>query len=159
MRHDQRFVPVTATSLLIGIVLFATTIVLGQEKRVNVIRLEVDGQEVSSKFTVDLISEEKQGKVYKAKVDDAGFIVPPELVGKDIGMIFRFKKFAAMFFFIKASNFDHDWTVGVDTKPFADDLVKASDPPDAEVVYYIKLDRETRPTLTTVVGKPKITIK
>lgn len=48
------------------IVIFATIFLLGvasvfaQEKRVKVVRIEVDGQEVKTKFKVDIISGEKK---------------------------------------------------------------------------------------------------
>ena len=146
-------------AFLISIIILGASFGFGQEKRVKVLRLEVDGQEVKSDFHVDLISGEKNGKVYKAKTDKSGFVVPAELVGKDVGVILRFKKYTAIFFFVSAANFDHDWTVGVDTKPFADELVSASDPPDTEIIYYVKLDKDAKASLITTVGKPKITVK
>ncbi len=146
------------------IVIFATIFLLGvasvfaQEKRVKVVRIEVDGQEVKTKFKVDIISGEKKGKVYNAKIDGSSFIVPAEVVGKNVGVIFRFKNYAATFFFVSPPNFDNDWTVGVDTKPFAEENVASSDPPDTAIIYYVKLGTETKAALKTAVGTPKVTI-
>lgn len=96
-----------------------------QDKHVTITQIEVNGKAISSKFTVRIIDGEK---VTDAKIDETGFTLPAEAVGKTLGVIIEFKKHKLLFFFVTADKFDSSWIVGVETKkPFDPDLIGEAD--------------------------------
>jgi len=148
-------------TLLAVILLFGAFATDAQERRVGVLGLEVNGKPVKSKFKVQIILGDKVGHVLKAKTDETGFILPGEAVGKDVGVIFEFDKYRAMFFLVSATHFDEEWVVGVDTEPFDPEYLKDADPARTAVIYYVRFPKSGNPNnkLVTVLGKPTVTIK
>lgn len=152
MKHLVKFVVLFTVLFLSGFV--ATS----QEKRVNVVGLEVDGKLVKSKIKLRIILGDK---VLKAKTDESGFIVPAEAIGKDVGLILKFDKYQLTFFFVAAANFDDDWLVGVDTQPFDPIYLSDADSEKTAIIYYVKFPNanEKHRSLVTVVSKPTVTVK
>ncbi len=144
--------------VLILVFCFASVVVSAQPKKVKIIRLEVDGKPVAATFRVEIIDGDK-GKVIKAMTAEDGFILPAEVAGKNVGVIVKFKKYVASFFFVSPPRFDIEWIVGVDTPPFAPEYLEDADPTDLQVIYYIRTEGEPRPVLSTKMNKPKVTIK
>jgi hypothetical protein len=130
-----------------------------QTTHVKVNALEVDGKPVKASFKVRIVVGDK---VLDAKTDESGFFLPAAAVGKDVGVLFEFKKYLLTFFFVKAVYFDSDWVVGVDTKPFDPQYLGSSDPDDTASISYLRLanpDGSLRDEkIVTVAGKPKVTI-
>jgi hypothetical protein len=126
----------------------------GQDKKVRVLRLEVDGQTVDVRYTVTIVAGD--GKSYKAKTEKGGFIVPSEVIAKNVdtfvGVIFKFKKYTLSFSAVHVSNFDVDWqVVGLNRKP--------EDETDAQMTYYIQFAGEPERLITVVVKKPNLAIR
>jgi hypothetical protein len=144
--------------ILVLVICFAAGVAIAQDKKVKIIRLEVDGKPVEAAFKVDIIDGET-GKVLKAKTAGDGFILPAEVVGRTVGVLVKFKKYVATFFLVSPPRFEVDWIVGVDTPPFAREYLEDADPTDTEVIYYIRAEGEPRPIVSTKIKKPKVTIR
>lgn len=149
------------TLLTVG-ALCSATVVSAQEKRVNILRLEVDGKPVEADIKVQIITPDK--KVHEAKADKKGFFVPESVAarGSDefVGVIIKFKKHVLTFFTVHTSNFNVDWSVvGVDKEPFDTERLGKSDPSEVEIINYIEFADEPGRNLIVVKSKPKITVR
>lgn len=151
------------TAAFISVLLFFVPTTFGQDRRVNILRLEVDGKPVEADITVDIISADKG--IHRAKSDRNGFFVPESVVAKDskeiVGVIIKFKKHTLTFFAVHASNFNVDWSVvGLDKKPFDPELLGKSDPSEVASIHFIVFAGEPeRRMITTTISKPKITVR
>ena len=150
------------TAVLVSLVFAAALVANAQDKKVRIGRLEIDGRPVKARFTVDIITGDK--KVYKAKTDGEGFIVPAEVVAKFadtyVGVLITFKKYTLTFFAVHSSNFSVEWkVVGVDTEPFAPELLGETNSADVQAIYYVTFAGEPERNMVVTVNKPKVTIK
>lgn len=150
------------TAAFISVLLLFASTVFGQERRVNILRLEVDGKRVESDIAVDIVTPDKG--VHRAKSDRNGFFVPESIVSKDsketVGVIIRFKKHTLTFFAVHASNFNVDWSVvGLDKEPFDPDLLGDSDPSEVISIHYIVFSGEPERRMITTTHKPKVTVR
>lgn len=144
-------------AIFASLFLLAALAVYSQEKRVKVVGIEVNDKPITSKFKVKIIDG---NEVLDAITDENGFVLPAKIVGKNVGVIFEFKKHILMFFFVSAANFNEDWIVGVDTKPFNKEYIGGADPSKTALINYIRFPsgNESKPAVITVVGKPSVTV-
>ncbi|MCO6511550.1 MAG: hypothetical protein J5I65_12230 [Aridibacter famidurans] len=109
-----------------------------QDDITKVVRLEIDGQEVKESYKVSFLIDEKWREV---QTTSTGFKVPKELKDQEyLSVLFEFGGHRLAFSRLHSSKFRTDWIVGVDLKPFSEDLV---DPEEMEVtdqVYYIEFN-------------------
>jgi hypothetical protein len=107
----------------------------------KITKIEIDGKKVKKDYKVLLYSENKSVEA-KRTVD--GFIVPAELRGKEqLGVAITFGKHKLNFSDIHISNFDTDWIVGVDKKPFSDEVIYLDGAKAAKSAYYITFISDT----------------
>ncbi len=140
----------------------AVSTVFAQDKKVRIARLEVDGQVVTGKFKVEIVTGTK--KVYKAKTDETGFFVPAEVIAENkdtfVGVVIRFRKYVLPFFTVHTSKFDVDWlVVGVDIAPYEIENIGDSDPSSIALAYYIEFDGEPGTRITVKESKANVTVR
>lgn len=109
----------------------------------NIIRLEIDGKEVKKDYKIFFRSGDDWIKARRAS---AGFAIPAELNDLDyltVMIVFRGHKLE--FQEIHRSKFTVDWVVGIDNKPFSDDIAWGIESDNAKRIYYIvfKIEPET----------------
>lgn len=147
---------------LVSVLCIATSVANSQDKKVTISKITVNGKTVRSKFTIEIITSSK--KVYKAKTDETGFVVPAEVLRENVdtyvGAIIRFQKFVLPFFTLHTSNFDATWLeLGIKTKQFDKDDIGDADPSTIQSVNYIVFDGEPARRISVTTSKPTVTIQ
>lgn len=118
------------TIILVSLTLFFSLLFIGdlvaQDKKVE-FRFEVDGKPVRQKFKVQL---DIDGKIIEAKLSKNGFYLPLEFQHCKTCEIFavRFtsKKYILAFDGVYRKNFDSNWVLGIDNRPFDVDNINIS---------------------------------
>ena len=127
--------------------------VKAQSLSTKIIRIEVDGKEVSKNYRVSFLSN---GNWVRAERTATGFIDPNELkTEKYLTVLIAFGKYRLKFSEVHISNFTEDWIVGVGKKPFSDEFVKAEDAKTTKRAYYIQLEGG-EPSRQLVITEKKI---
>src|SRR5215203_4674014 len=86
----------------------------------KIVRFEVDGKEVKKTYKVFFRSD---GKWIESDKISTGFIVPVELRDREyLTVLITLGKYKLEFPDIHISKFRTDWVVGVDKKPFSNDI-------------------------------------
>jgi hypothetical protein len=126
-----------------------------QSLSTKVERIEIDGKIVKKNYKVFLRSGNEW---IEAAKNATGFFIPDELkMNENLSVLVTFGKYKLEFAEVHISNFNTKWTVGVDEKPYSEELISSSQAKTAKRIYYIKfqggvgLDRTM-----TVVQKKKI---
>ena len=129
------------------LVIFALTMaccfpyeVSAQSQSTRIIKLEVDGKEVKQDYRIFFLS---RGIWTDAPKTSSGFTLPKEVEDEEyLTLIVAFGKHKLEFERVHISNFKVDWIVGVDSRPFSEEFVRAEDQRRVEQVYYLKFDGE-----------------
>jgi hypothetical protein len=123
--------------LVLGLLTFCFFCAAGaQSLSTKILRLEVDGKEVRKSYKVFFLSA---GGRSEAEKTATGFVVPSELTTQEhLAVLITFGKYKLEFSDIHISKFHTDWVVGVDKKPFSEELVRPEEAEKTRRVYYIK---------------------
>ena len=118
-------------------------------------RIEIDGKTVKKSYKVFLLS---RNEWIEAEKTATGFFIPDELkTNENLSVLFTFGKYKLEFSKVHISNFDTKWIVGVDEKPYSEELISSSQAKTAKRVYYIKFQRGiSLDRIMTVIQKGKI---
>ncbi len=118
----------------------------------KIIRLEIDGKEVKKDYKIFFRSGDDW---VKARRTSDGFVIPAELNDLDyltVMIVFRGHKLE--FQEIHRSKFTVDWVVGIDNKPFSDDIAWGIESDNAKRIYYIVFKSEPE-TIRLAIEKKK----
>ena len=97
--------------------------------------MEIDGKEVKKKYKVFFLLD---GKLVEAKKTSTGFIIPAALRNSEHLTVFiTLGKYKFKFSDIHISKFDEEWVLGVDNKPFSQEIDYLIEEETVKRVYYI----------------------
>lgn len=117
----------------------------------KIVRFEVDGKEVKKNYRVFFRSNDKW---IESKKILTGFIVPIELRDTEyLTVLITVGKYKLEFPTIHISKFSSDWVVGVDKKPFSDEIGWLIKTKTAKRVHYIRFTGSALETVRVVVDK------
>ncbi|MBK8148036.1 MAG: hypothetical protein IPN69_23140 [Acidobacteria bacterium] len=137
----------------VGIVMMMVwvSIASAQSALTTISRIEIDGQEIKTKYRVFF---QLNDKWIRAKQTKSGFLIPTELSGREsLSVLIKFRKYRLTFSGIHFSKFDESWVVGIDKKPFSTDLINDNDPTLIRQLYYIRFDGARESTILVVTKK------
>jgi hypothetical protein len=101
----------------------------------KIIKFEVDGKEIKKDYKVFFRSGDKW---IESKKSSAGFILPADLRATEyLTVLITSGKYKLEFSKIHISKFNEDWVVGVDKKPFSDEIRWLIKSKSAKRVHYI----------------------
>jgi hypothetical protein len=107
-----------------------------QYSSTKIIRIEVDGKETKKRFKVFFLSN---GKWIESKRAFNSFVIPTDLMtAEHLTLLIAFGKYKLKFPEIPIANFNEDWIVGVDEKPFSEEFVKREEMRMTSIAYYIQ---------------------
>jgi hypothetical protein len=107
-----------------------------QSLSTKVIRIEIDGKEVKKSYKVFFRSNDKW---IEAERTSTGFIVPSGLKNQEnLAVLITIGKYKVVFPEIHISKFKTDWVIGVDNKPFSEEVVKPEEVKTTKRAYYIE---------------------
>lgn len=109
-----------------------------QSPSTKIIRIEVDGKEIKKNYKVSFLAS---GKWLQAERTATGFVVPDELTTEEyLNVFITFGNYKLHFPEIHISNFKTNWIIGVDLKPFSEELVNPEDARKTKQAYYIQFE-------------------
>jgi hypothetical protein len=115
----------------------------------KIVRFEVDGKEIKRKYTVFFRSNEKWIEAEKTIV---GFNIPIELKDSEyFTVLIKTGKYKLYFPKIHNSQFSAEWVVGIDNKPFSDEISLLKKSKTVRRVYYIKFTGSALETVLFVI--------
>ncbi len=127
---------IIAVGLLITFCFFCEA--KAQSLSTKIVRIEIDGKEVKKIYKVFFLSN---GKWIESERTSTGFSVPSELMTEEyLTVLITFGKYKLKFSEIHISNFNENWVVGVDKKPFSDEFVKPEEAKTTKRAYYIQFE-------------------
>jgi hypothetical protein len=107
----------------------------GAVKTTRVLKLEADGEEMKTDYKVFLSA---YGQEFKARLNNEGFVLPTELQhAETIDVKIVIRKEHLDFSQVHISKFDEEWIIGIDHKPFSEELSERRDVSKVGVIYYI----------------------
>ena len=129
--------------------------VRAQSGSTRIVRLEVDKKEVKKSYRIFFLS---QGRWIEAQKTADGFILPRAVQNEEnVTLRITFGKYKLEFAGVHISNFAVNWIVGVDKKPFSEDLVDSEQNAEREIeaVYYIVFEGEPDRRVTVMKWKKR----
>lgn len=129
------------TLLILGLIITCGLLsdVKAQSQSTKIVRLEVDGKEVTQNYRIFFLSK---GTWIKAQKTAAGFTLPRQITLEYLTLLIAFGKHRLKFDRVHISNFKCDWIVGVDKEPFSEEFVKPDEQRVIEQVYYVRFEGE-----------------
>lgn len=119
-----------------------------QDRKVKVLRFEVDKKEIKSSFKIILYLNDKEIEPVR---DGNSFFVPQEVDNSIVTVRFISSGYDLLFHPIYPAKFDTDWIIGVDKKPFDADNVSPEETRNVKMVYYAQfISREGDGTILVV---------
>jgi hypothetical protein len=106
-----------------------------QDRKVKIVRFEVDNKEIKSDFKIMLYLNNK--KIEPSR-DGNSFLVPQEIDNSVVTVRFISDGYDLLFHPIYPSKFDTDWIVGVDKKPFDTDNASPQEARNLKMIYYLQ---------------------
>lgn len=123
-------------NLLIAILAcFAISSVQAQDRKVKMLRFEVDKKEIKSDFRIILYLNKKKIEPIR---DGNSFSVPQEINNSVVSVRFISAGYDLLFYPIYPSKFDTDWIIGVDKKPFDPDDASPQEARNLKMIYYLQ---------------------
>jgi hypothetical protein len=108
-----------------------------QSPSTRIKRIEIDSKTIRPKYQVYFLSKNSW---IKAMRTPTGFLLPKQLKDeKSLTIQVVFGKYKLWFPEVNILAFQEDWTIGVDTPPFSEDLVPPDEASKTKKVWYIKL--------------------
>lgn len=115
----------------------------------KIVRFEVDGKEVKKNYRVFF---RLNNKWIESEKNSTGFIVPSEFRDTEyLTVLIVLGKYKLEFPAIHHSKFSEDWVVGVDKKPFSDEIGWLVETKTARRVHYIRFTGSALETVRVVV--------
>ncbi|HEX8368489.1 MAG TPA: hypothetical protein VF604_08105 [Pyrinomonadaceae bacterium] len=106
-----------------------------QSESTKIVRFEIDGKEVRKNHKIFFRLNDK---LVESKKTSTGFIIPAELRNKEyLAVLITLGKYKLEFSEIRISKFEEDWIVGIDKKPFSEEIAYLIDKKTVKRVYYI----------------------
>ncbi len=119
-----------------------------QERKVKILRFEVDKKEVKTSFKIIIYLDDKE---IEPRRDGDSFFVPQEIDNSVVSVRFISDGYDLIFHPIYPAKFDTDWIIGVDKKPFDADNVSPEEAQNVKMVYYAQfISREGDGTILVV---------
>lgn len=153
--RKKRMVKMIKTLSIWGIfiALFFCGEATAQSSSTEITRIEVDGRIFKKSYKVFFLSDDNWVESEKTST---GFVIPSRLKTQEyLTVLVTFGKHKLEFSKIHISNFSVDWIVGVDTKPFSEELVRPEDAKTTKRAYYIEFEGEPGRRLVITVKKIK----
>lgn len=123
-----------------------------QDRKVKILRFEVDKKEIESDFKIILYLNDKKIEPLQ---DGNSFLVPREIDNSVVSVRFISGRYDLLFHPIYPPKFDTDWIIGVDKKPFDTDNASLQEARNLKMIYYLQfVSREGDDTIL-VVNVPK----
>jgi hypothetical protein len=142
-----RFLVIVGLIITYGVVVE----VKAQARSTRIVRFEVDGKEVKQKYRVFVLSS---GRWIAAGITKDGFRLPTVVQKQEhVTLVITFGKHRLNFEDVHISNFRVDWTVGVDTEPFAEENMDPNEKRAIQKLYYIVFEGEPGRRLTVTKWK------
>lgn len=106
-----------------------------QSESTKIVRFEVDGKEVKKNYKVFFRSNDKWIELRKTST---GFVIPNELRNNEhLTVLIILGKYKLEFPQIRISKFEENWVVGIDNKPFSEEIGYLVKTNTVKRVYYI----------------------
>jgi hypothetical protein len=106
----------------------------------RIVRCEVDGRTVKTSYRIFFL---RRGTWLEAHKTGEAFAIPREVENEEyLTLRIEFGKYKLNFPRIHFSNFKNDWIVGVDNKPFSEELVKPEEQRLIDQISYIQFQGE-----------------
>src|SRR3712207_3678843 len=110
--------------------------VKAQPLSTKILKIEIDGKEIKKNYKIKFLSNDKW---IEAERTYTGFIIPAEVKNQEYpSVLITFGKYKLEFLRIHISKFTEDWIVGVDKKPFSDELISPERAKTVKRIYYIE---------------------
>jgi hypothetical protein len=124
-----------------------------QSDSTKIVRFEIDGKEVKKNYKVFFRFNDKW---IESKKTSTGFIIPTEMRSDEyLTVLITFGKYKLDFPNIHNSKFEEDWVVGIDKKPFSDEIGWNIKSKTVKRVYYIKFTGSALETIRLVIKERK----
>jgi hypothetical protein len=132
--------------------LVAVNSVQAQDRKVKILRFEVDNKEIKSDFKIFLYTIDKEIEPLR---DGNSFFVPREIDSSIVTVRFITGSYDLLFYPIYPSKFNTDWVIGVDKKPFDIDNASSEEARNLKMIYYLQFVSHTGDDTILVVTIPK----
>jgi hypothetical protein len=123
-----------------------------QDRKVKVLRFEVDKKEIKSSFEIIFYLNDMK---IEPLWDGNSFVVPREIGDSVVSVRFISGDYDLLFYPVYPSKFDTDWIIGIDKKPFDRDNASPQEAQNLKMIYYLQFVSHDGDDTILVVNVPK----